>query len=29
MKIDNTLVVEMDEKKKFEEVFKKIKIYMT
>ncbi len=28
MKIDNTLVVEMDEKKKFEEVFKKIKIYM-
>ena len=29
MKIDNTLVVEMDEKKKFEEVFKKIRIYMT
>lgn len=28
MKIDNTLVVEMDEKKKFEEVFKKIRIYV-
>ena len=27
MKVDNTLVVEMDEKKKFEEVFKKIRIY--